>query len=42
LKVCLDLDRSGLEPDEGVRDRAREHGLTLRPETARPARGRCR
>jgi nitroreductase len=38
----LDFDGAGFETHEGVRDRAREHGLTLRLETARPPRARCR
>jgi hypothetical protein len=27
--VHLDVDASRIEPDEGMRDRAREHGSTL-------------
>ena len=38
----LDFDGAGFETHEGVRDRAREHGLTLRRETARTPRPTCR
>jgi hypothetical protein len=27
--VCLHLDRAGVEPDEGMRDRTSEHSSTL-------------
>jgi nitroreductase len=40
--VRLDFDGAGFETHEGVRDRAREHGLTLRLEIARPPRATCR
>ena len=34
LQMRLDLDRPGLEPDDGVGERSREHTSTLR---AKPA-----